>query len=94
MLPLLQPGDLLFVKPLALGAVVQEDDIVVAWHPQQRGLKIIKRIDAILAEEHYFLLSDNPQEGTDSRFFGALPRASLVGIVSGYAIKNADRSAG
>jgi len=91
MLPLLQPGDLLFVRPLLVGAVVQEDDIVVAWHPQQRGLKIIKRVNTILAEERYVLLSDNPQEGTDSRSFGALPRSSLVGIVSGYAIKNADR---
>lgn len=92
MVPLLQPGDLLFVQPLSLQVDVQERDIVVAMHPQQSGLKIIKRVTAILMEERYFLLSDNPAEGTDSRSFGALPRSSLVGLVTCYAIKVADRS--
>jgi len=92
MVPLLQPGDLLFVEPLSDQIAIEENDVVVAIHPQQRGLKIIKRVNSILMEERYFLLSDNQSEGTDSRVFGAVPRSSLIGLVTSYAIKMAERS--
>ena len=92
MVPTLQPGDLLFVKPLRLSERVEENALVVAVHPQQTDLKIIKRVGAIFPDGRYFLTSDNPAEGTDSRSFGALPPSSIVGFVTGYAIQMADRS--
>lgn len=87
MIPALQPGDLLFIRPLPAQGWVVENMIVVAIHPQQSSLKVIKRVSAILANGRYFLLSDNPAEGTDSRTWGALPRTSLVGVATSYAFR-------
>lgn len=89
MLPTLQPGDLLFMDPAAYSTnVPQLDEIVVAWHPQQPRLKIIKRVGLIEADGTYWLLSDNPREGTDSLAFGALPLSAIVGRVHAYARKS------
>lgn len=88
MLPLLQPGDLLFVDPQAYRQHrPQVDELVVARHPHQSHLKIIKRVRAILPDERYFLSSENELEGSDSRQFGSLPLSSIVGRVTGIAIK-------
>ena len=88
MLPLLQPGDLLFVDVHAYQEECpQVGELVVAFHPQQPTLKIIKRISGILVDNRYVLSSDNPLEGTDSRTFGPLPLTSIVGKVTGRAIK-------
>ncbi|MCB0189978.1 MAG: nickel-type superoxide dismutase maturation protease [Caldilineaceae bacterium] len=91
MIPTLQPGDLLFIELLSADRSLQEDDLVVALHPQREGLKIIKRIGAIFGDGRYFLVSDNPLEGTDSRSFGAVPHSNIVGYVTGYAIKMTGR---
>ncbi len=87
MLPLLQPGDLLFVAPDAYRtASPQLDDLVVAHHPHQPQLKIIKRIGHILSDGRYVLRSDNPAEGSDSRTFGPVDGGAIVGRVTGRAI--------
>ena len=86
MLPLLQPGDLLFVDIHAYKhRSPQLDEIVVALHPQQSTLKIVKRVTAVMADGRYFLSSDNALEGSDSRMFGPLPVTSIVGRVTGRA---------
>lgn len=88
MVPLLHPGDLLFVDPRAYQKTrPQADEIVVAFHPYQPNLKIIKRVSAVLPEERYFLSSENTAEGSDSRSFGPLPLGSIVGRVTGIAIQ-------
>lgn len=87
MLPLLQPGDLLFVDPHAYRkSLPQVNEIVVAFHPYQSELKIIKRVSAVLPNERYFLSSDNALEGSDSRTFGSLSLGNIVGKVTGVAI--------
>lgn len=82
MLPLLQPGDRLFLDPFAYRKEQpQEGDLVVAYDPRQPTVKIIKRVSAVLMNKRYFLSSDNPLEGTDSRAFGAVPLTAIVGKV-------------
>ncbi|MEZ4673740.1 MAG: nickel-type superoxide dismutase maturation protease [Caldilineaceae bacterium] len=92
MMPLLQPGDLLFVDPDAYRySRPLEDELVVAIHPHQPTLKIVKRVGASLLDERFFLSSDNPLEGTDSRAFGTVPLSGIVGQVTGFAIKSSPR---
>lgn len=87
MLPTLVPGDLLFCDATAYQhSSPQIDEIVVAIHPQQSTLKIIKRIGLIEADGSYLLLSDNPREGSDSLSFGAISRSNIIGKVTGFAI--------
>jgi len=87
MLPLLQPGDLLFVDMHAYRArTPQPDDLVVALHPHQPKRKIIKRVTAVMSDGRYFLSSDNALEGSDSRSFGSLPITHILGRVTGRAI--------
>jgi phage repressor protein C with HTH and peptisase S24 domain len=62
MLPLLKPGDELLVVPGARGIIV--GDIVVAYHPNPTGPKIIKRVSAIHGET-VDLRGDNPSESAD-----------------------------
>lgn len=81
MAPLLQPGDELLVNPFAYQqSPPQIGDIVVAWHPQREGFKLIKRVVDVTIDG-YWLEGDNLNESTDSRFFGAIPLASILGKV-------------
>ena len=92
MLPHLQPGDRFFVDPNAYRqARPQEGDLVVAIDPRQTDVKIIKRIGAVLRNERYFLSSDNPTEGTDSRTFGVVPLTHIVGKVTSRAAQGYHR---
>lgn len=82
MLPLLCAGDEVLVAPRAyhrrqpgLG------EIVVAHHPHRPRFPVIKRITALLDQDHYILSGDNAAESTDSRDFGAVPRKKIVGQV-------------
>ena len=86
MLPALKDGDLVLIDPHADPAV---GDIVLARHPFKQSVKIIKRIAEILPGEKYFLLSDNPDEGTDSRSFGAISAKDILGK-AGARIKPED----
>ena len=90
MKPTLHPCDLVLVNPHAYrDQAPQIEDVVVALHPtalnptkQGQRLKIIKRIEAIPQAETYFLSSDNPLEGSDSRVFGAVAIDQIVGRVT------------
>jgi nickel-type superoxide dismutase maturation protease len=90
MLPVLQPGDEVFIEPLA--RLIQHDrslnvgDIVTLWHPTQPGLKMVKRIEQIdptveKAGDRYFVRGDNPDESTDSRQFGWIDANQIIGKV-------------
>lgn len=76
MFPVLKPGDLVLINP---HACLQTGDIVVARHPFKKSVKIIKRIAEILPGERYILLSDNLQESSDSRAFGAIAAKDILG---------------
>jgi nickel-type superoxide dismutase maturation protease len=78
MLPALRPGDCLLVSRRAR---VAAGDLVVARRPHVEGLLLVKR--AVRREDGgWWLLSDNATAGLDdSRAFGVLPDACVVGKV-------------
>lgn len=80
MIPTLQPGDLLLVR---YGTPGSTGDLVLARFAD--GTLAVKRI-AYAAEVRpgslgWFLLSDNPAEGVDSRHRGAIDPDALVAVV-------------
>ena len=83
MLPTLQAGEEVLLDTHAYDhAAPQVGDIVVAFHPEQPDLKIIKRVGELL-ENGLFLNSDNPSAGSDSRQFGVVDMDKIVGRVNG-----------
>ena len=83
MSPLLSDGDVVFVDTRAYAtALPQVGEVVVAFHPYQRDLQIIKRVADVTDDRRVFLQSDNPSEGTDSHSFGAVPYDRLMGRVT------------
>ena len=80
MLPTLREGDLLLVRH---GARVHPGDLVVARFPD--GTLAVKRA----AEQRrtrtgaagWWLVSDNPDEGVDSRHRGPVAEDQVVGVV-------------
>lgn len=75
MVPTLRAGDLLVLR---YRARVRSGDVVVARHPLQHDLLIVKR-----AVEHraggWWLLGDNPYAEGDSRTFGVVPDELVLG---------------
>jgi nickel-type superoxide dismutase maturation protease len=78
MLPALRPGDCLLISRRARISV---GDLVVVRRPHVDGLLLVKR--AVRREDGgWWLLSDNETVGRDdSRAFGVLPDACVVGKV-------------
>jgi nickel-type superoxide dismutase maturation protease len=78
MLPALRPGDCLLVSQRSRIGV---GDLVVARRPQVEGLLLVKRA-VRRADGGWWLLSDNAAAGLDdSRVFGVVPDAGVVGKV-------------
>ena len=78
MSPVLKSGDKVLVdsrSPIAVG------DIVLAIHPYKQTTRMIKRVGEITTTGEYFLIGDNPDESTDSRTFGKLRAADILGRV-------------
>jgi len=82
MVPLLQPGEEVLIAPRAYRhSLPQSGDIVVARHPHTPDLLLIKQVARVDSEIGCILLGCNPAESTDSRQFGPVPPAALVGQV-------------
>ncbi len=79
MAPLLNHGARVLMRPSP--ALIQPGDIVVARHPFQPGLLLIKRVQEITPDGGVFIVGDAPVESSDSRSFGPLRRASVEGVV-------------
>jgi len=78
MLPALRPGDCVL---LSRRARIAAGDIVVVRRPHVDGLLLVKRA-VRRADGGWWVLSDNAAEGLDdSRAFGVLPDAFVVGKV-------------
>ena len=78
--PALRPGDWLLVRRTRR---IRPGQIVLARHPDQHGLLIVKRA-ARRTEGGWWLESDNPGAGAvDSRRFGAVPIPLIEGRVLG-----------
>ena len=54
-------------------------DVVIVQH---HHLELIKRVDKI-DDDKMYVLGDNPTESTDSRHYGWLPLAAVLGVVIG-----------
>lgn len=77
--PSLSDGDFVLVDPSARPDL---DDMVVADHPQEHGLRVVKRIGEITDDGRFVLVSDNPERGTDSRSWGPVAPTSVLGQVT------------
>ena len=82
MLPTLEPGQEVLIKPLMnpTQATVNSGDILYVQHPFDASLQIIKRCSH-WDETKVWLVGDNGAESTDSRSFGALPSKFILGKV-------------
>ncbi|HIK45992.1 MAG TPA: nickel-type superoxide dismutase maturation protease [Leptolyngbyaceae cyanobacterium M65_K2018_010] len=81
MQPLLQPGEEVLINPQAYRQrLPQPGDLVVAQHPGQPDLRLIKWV-AYRQGEACFLRGLNETASTDSRTFGPVGRAALLGQV-------------
>ena len=78
MLPTLRAGDCLLISRRA---AVEVGDVIVVQRPNVEGLLLVKR--AVRREDAgWWVLSDNAAAGLDdSRAFGVLPDACVVGKV-------------
>ena len=83
MRPLLEPGDEVLVDIQAYRqGKPKVGDVVVATHPNDPRVEIIKRISEVFEHNRYFLKGDNPAFSTDSRSFGAIDSTNLLGRVT------------
>lgn len=83
MLPLLKPGEEVLIDPNIYQKQRPEvGDIVIAQHPTQKNLQIIKRVVTVQENNTCLLLGDNPPASTDSRQFGEVPLSLLQGRVT------------
>jgi len=78
MCPTLSDEDLVLVR-FTHGKAPEIGRLVVARHPENRNI-IIKRVRS-RGDSAAYLSSDNPTEGTDSRHFGSVDFANIIGTV-------------
>ena len=78
MMPTLKNGDSVLIDTKAKIGI---GDLVLANHPYKSSVKIIKRITDITRTGELKLTGDNPAESTDSRTFGRVSKANLIGKV-------------
>jgi len=80
MAPALLPGDWLLVDPPSLFArPPRAGDLVVMPDPRQPQRLLVKRVDAQHEDGRLRLLGDAPQVSTDSRIFGPVDAAAVLG---------------
>ena len=92
MQPTLEPGDRVLVRRLGRQPAPSLGSVVVTWHPQRSGLRLIKRLSRV-DFTGLWLLGDNPVESIDSRQLGAVPAKLLIGEVVGrLAIGESEQS--
>jgi|GEM_PF-691306 len=95
MAPLLQPGELVFVRGGEFESRPPQRGDVVAVRPASLGgTAFVKRVVGLphervsvgervwqLEEDEFFLLGDQPDHSLDSRIFGPVTREELIGRV-------------
>ncbi|RJK98436.1 nickel-type superoxide dismutase maturation protease [Vallicoccus soli] len=77
MVPALRHGDVVLVR---YGARVRPGDVVLARRPDRPGLVLVKRA-VRRAGPGWWLEGDSPVASTDSRDFGPVPDALVLGRV-------------
>jgi len=76
--PTLKDGEVVLVDR---EAEIEVGDIVVAKHPFEKNVEIVKRVERINEQGNYFLIGDNLEDSNDSRHFGAVTREYIKGKV-------------
>jgi signal peptidase I len=80
----LLPGDIVLVDTHAYDNTLPTvSDIVLARHPYQKDLIIIKRVVDLTPEGRLVLYSDNLRAGSDSRQLGTISMQRVIGRVTG-----------
>lgn len=83
MRPTLSPGDFVLVDPSAFkDKRPVSGELIVAQHPY-RDQVIIKRISEVV-EDGVSLRGDNPNASSDSRGFGRVRFAAIIGRVTSH----------
>ncbi len=81
MLPTIRPGQSVLVDPRAYRtAEPRVGDVVLLRHPIQTDLLTVKRL-ASVRDDQLFVVGDNPDASTDSRSYGSVPVALVLGRV-------------
>lgn len=93
MLPTLSAsGDIVLMERISprLGKI-KVGDVVISKSPTEAGQTVCKRVaategesvggGAVVPRGHVWLLGDNPNNSTDSRYYGAVPAAMIQGRV-------------
>jgi len=108
MRPTLEPGDRLLVEPLEPGSLPPRGAIVVLPDPEDPARRLVKRVAAVPGDPNpaaapgdnpdvppgrVVVLSDARDMGRDSRRFGPVPVATLVGVAWWRYAPNARRGA-
>ena len=87
MAPVLQPADHVLIDTHGFQRTgVRVGDIVLAKHPFQRDVVLVKRVASIDAQGCLFVMGDNPVESTDSRSFGSIRPTAVLGKVVSKAL--------
>lgn len=82
MMPSLEPHQEVLISPRAYKNVLpRSGDIVVAYHPVQTDLLIVKRILFVEEDGRCYLQGDNAIESNDSRQFGLVSKKQIIGKV-------------
>jgi nickel-type superoxide dismutase maturation protease len=76
MQPALRPGDRLLVWR---SRRIKSGDIVVFRDPEAPGTLLIKRVVSITSDDRLDVRGDNPNVSRDSRHFGTVPKALVLG---------------
>lgn len=79
MVPTLEPGQFVLVND---GLIPIPGDLVLARHPDQGEILVVKRLGSMTEDGRYVLASDNPAAGTDSRTWGPLAASLIEGTVT------------
>ncbi len=96
MSPVLNPGELVLVRPNAFDARAPRRGEIVAVRPAAfEGQALVKRVVGLpgervavegrewtLGDEEFFLLGDRTEDSCDSRILGPVSRQELVGPVT------------
>ena len=83
--PAYHSGDRVLVNRLAyLRREPRPGEVVVLRDPERSGRHLLKRVAVAPAGEvqprtHVYILGDNAAESRDSRAFGSVPRAAIIG---------------
>lgn len=82
MQPAIRPGQVIVVNRLAFRIrSPKRGDVVVAQHPAQPDLIVVKRLTGDNGDGRYILRGDNSDRSLDSRHYGAISPRQILGRV-------------